>query len=273
MDEKLVDKLVSMKRPEIVQIQGTGTFIYCDYDKRYTQVKPNVFDRQVSNIESFAAYLIKFVDNYLSFKNDTGTEYTGRYTTVSFSQNKATAFLQDDAGCEDRINYHRTLSPQWQLLSDKTNKRLSHNELLRVLQGLRPSFPSSEAYNDFMRQYRKVSFDEKVTVNSQPQVEQGRGGSSIVVEFGRNGGTGQTALPNTLALRMQYARDSQRYYEIELEIDSSLNTDTKDKPKLEFSILWPEQDNVIAQAVSDEIADFKALVAEKLPELLVVVNY
>lgn len=265
MDEKVIDKLVSMKRPETLEIDG-NTYIYNDQHKYYSKISLPSFHREVSNIESFAAYILKYDKRYYD-----GVK--GDNITAIFGLNKAIAMLNDKPDDENKILYERCLSPQWQLLADKTNRRLSHNELLRVLQGLRPSFPSSEAYNDFMRQYRKVSFDEKVTVSSQPQVEQGRGGSSIVVEFGRNGGTGQTELPNTLKLKLQYARDSKRFYDIELEIDSTLNTETKDKPKLEFSILWPEKDNVIAQAVADEISDFKALVAEKLPELLVVVNY
>lgn len=264
IDEKVIDKIIALKRPELIDTIN-GQHIYNDNNKSYSKITRPFLDSEVSNIESFAAYLLKI--------NERFSLTEGKFTTVTFSQNSALCRLEDSPTEESRIKYKRALSPQFSFLLEKLGRRLSHAELLRVFQGLRPSFPSQEAYNEFMRQYRKVSFDEKVTVNSQPQVEQGKGGSSIIVEFGRNGGMGETALPSSLTVKLQYARDSKRFYECELEIDSTLNTDPKDKPKLEFSLLWPEKDNVVAQAVADEIADFKSLAAEKLPELLVVVNY
>lgn len=266
IEEKIFDKILQLKRPELLATMN-GQFIYDDNAKAYKKVTLPVFHAEVSNVESFASYLLTVKNRGALFLAD------GLGSTVVFGQTGATAYLDDRAGQADQIGYKRCLSPQWLAMASTLGKRLSHAELLRVFQSLRPSFSSQEAYNDFMRQYRKVSFDEKVTVSSQPQVEQGKCGSSIVVEFGRGGGIGQTALPCGLVLKLQYARDSNRFYQCELEIDSTLNTDTKDKPKLEFSLLWPERDNVVAQAIADEIADFKALVAEKLPELLVVVNY
>ena len=51
------------------------------------------------------------------------------------------------------------------------------------------------------------------------------------------------------------------------------NLDTKDKPKLEFTLLWPEKENCVALAITNEIQDFKSLTAKDLPELLIVMNY
>jgi len=267
IEEKVLDKLIQLGRPE--QINTTnGQYLYYDYDKCYKKVGKPTLDREVSNIESLAAYLLKLAQRRQIPQHDK----PGVLTTVVFSQNTAVCYLRDEPEA-DTINYRRCLSPQWYYLSEKIGKRLSHNELLRVLQALRPSFTSAESYHEFMRQYRKVSFDEKVTVNSQPLVEQGKGGSNIVIEYNRNNASSQTALPSSLNLRIQFARDSFRFYDIELEIDSALNLDTKEKPKLEFTLLWPEKENVATLAITNEIQDFKSLISKDLPELLVVMNY
>jgi len=264
MKVEVIDKLTTelSRSPLIDTIDGQ--YIYSDHNKQYQKVKVPYFERQVSNIESFAAYVLEEA-------NRRGLDQAGgKGMTVIFAENSAKCLLIDAVDKYDSITYHRKLSPQLARVLEKLRSRLSHLELIRVFQSLRDSFVDN--YAEFMRQYRKVSFDEKTTFNSQPLVEQGKGGSSIIVEFGRNGGTNNTALPATLKLKLQFARDSKRFYEAELEIDSALST-TNGKAGIEFSLLWPEKENVIAQAVTDEINDFKELVKEKLPNLLIVVNY
>jgi len=93
------------------------------------------------------------------------------------------------------------------------------------------------------------------------------------VEFTRAGGnTDSTELPATIPLRLQYARASDRYYDCALEVETEL-VENKSKNEIYFTLLWPEKDNTIDQAIEQELLDFKALVCEKLPELLLVVNY
>jgi len=265
MLKELLDRLLQLNRDPLIPTLTDGQYMYCDRDQQYKKVHIPIFEREVSNIESFATYLLK------EQQRNNLMDDNGLSTTVVFSENRATCYLEDEANKQDKIIYSRENSPQWKYLLEKLNKRLSHADLLRVFQGLRPSF--AQDYHEFMRSYRKVTFDEKTTVSSSPVFEEGKAGLSMGVEYSRaGGGTNKTALPATLNLKVQFTRDSSRFYEVELEIDSCLNT-SKDKPVLEFSLVWPDKDNVIAQAVSDEISDFKALVGEKLPELLVVVNY
>lgn len=265
--QHLIEYIHSLKRSELIETVD-GQFLYSDNAKRYEKIDPPetpVFDRTVSNIDSFAGYILE-VASRRGYDKD-----KGKGMTVVFNESRAWCRLVDDAVNNDTISYQRSVSPQWQTLNKYLTGKLSHKSLIAAFQALYPSF--NEDYTAFMRHYRKVSFDEKITISSQPQVVDGKGGTSLAIEFSRNGNEGQTALPNTLNLKLQFTRDSKRFYAAELEIDSVLNANNREKPALEFSLLWSQKDNVIAQAVSDEIADFKALVAEKLPELLVVVNY
>ena len=265
MLKELLNRVLELKRPDLLSTDTDGQYIYSDRDQQYRKVTVPTFQRQVSNIESFAAYLLK------EQERENLSHLDGLNTTVTFSENRASCQLNDKVSKEDLIAYDRENSPQWKYLIDKLTRKLTHAELLRVFQGLRPSF--DQDYQEFMRSYRKVSFDEKLTINSQPVFEEGKAGVSMGIEFTRaGGGTNKTALPATLNLKVQFARDSKRFYLVELEIDSCISSN-KEKPGLEFSLLWPDKDNVVAQAVADEIADFKGLVSERLPELLVVVNY
>lgn len=263
----IIEYVNSLKRPEVVETVN-GQFLYSDSEKNYRKIIPPeipAFTRTVSNVESFASYILEVASRR---GYDTAG---GKGMTVCFMNAQAYCRLVDDNVSRDTIDYERTLSPQWEYLFGKLGTNLSHKSLVTVLQWLRPSF--NEDYNQFMKHYRKVSFDEKITVNSQPQVIDGKAGSSLAIEFTRNGDGGKTELPNTLNLKLQYTRDSKRFYSIDVEIDSTLNANNREKPTLQFSLLCAEIENTQTQAVADEIADFKALVAEKLPELLVVVNY
>lgn len=265
--QAIINYVNSLKRPELIDTVG-GQFVYSDSTKTYNKIHsldiPS-FTRTVSNVESFAAYILEIASR------NGYDKVNGKGITVCFDSKRAVCRLVDNNTNNDTIIYDRALSPQWEYLFGKIGTRLSHKSLITVLQWLRPSF--KDDYNTFMRHYRKVSFDEKISVSSQPQVVDGKGGSSLVVEFNRNGDNGQTALPNSLKLSLQYTRDSKRFYEAEIEVDSTLNANNREKPSLEFSLLWADIENTQTQAVADEIADFKALVGEKLPELLVVVNY
>jgi len=254
-----IDKLQGLKRPELLET-SQGTYIYSDQDKKYSRLLP-AFGRKVSNVESFASYVLEEARR----RDNT----TGNKITVSFNQEGGHCYLADNENL-DTITYERKLGMPWLYLVGQLKKKLTHAELLRTFQSLRPNIMD---YNAIMLAYRRVTFDEKVSVTSQPLVEQGRAGNSMNIEFTRQGGnTDSTELPATINLRLQYARASHRYYDCALEVETEL-VENKSKNEIYFTLLWPEKDNTIDQAIEQELLDFKALVCEKLPELLLVVNY
>jgi len=254
-----INKLQELKRPELLDTP-LGLHIYNDNNKGYSRLLP-AFSRKVSNVESFAAYVLEEARR----RNNTA----GNKITVSFNQEGGYCYLGDNENL-DTIAYDRRLSMSWLYLVGQLKKKITHAELLRTFQSLRPNIIG---YPDIMLAYRRVTFDEKVSVTSQPLVEQGRAGNSMNIEFTRQGGnTDSTELPATIPLRLQYARASDRYYDCALEVETEL-VENKSKNEIYFTLLWPEKDNVIDQAIEEELKDFKALVLEKLPELLLVVNY
>ena len=271
MLEELLQALLRLKRPDTVVVEGQKdkkTYIYNDSYKKYEEVHdidPKQWSAKVSNIESFARYILK-----LNERHDL-QGLTGLKSTITFQNHAAYFKLTDNALRDDVVEYMRTYSPVWKYLVNNINRPKSHAEILRCIQLLKPYI--TENYDYLIRNYRKITVDENVTVNSQPQAFEGKNGRAVEISYTRKGEDGKTSIPTEFNVEIPFTRGGIRTYKAELEIELVLNTDNKDKPRLDFTLMWPQYTNQEIEAVADEMKDLRELLLPVMPDLLIVENY
>lgn len=232
-------------RREIILKTQIGDYIFNDSAEKYERLIPYL-DRSVSNVESFASYVIEYCNRE---ENSDGHE-----VAVLFSMHGATCYPQDGL-LQDKISYARKKSQQWEQIEKLLDREMTHKELLRAFQLLKPSIGGG--YADLTNQYKKITFDDKVSVTSQPIVENGSAGAAISFNYSvASGGQSQTKLPSEFTLTLQFAWGSSRYYDLDIEIDPSLVKDKNENTIIKFTLIAPQIENLKMQAINDEISDF-----------------
>jgi hypothetical protein len=226
-------------RPEILTT-SRGPHIYSDRQQEYMLLFPP-FERTVSNVESFAAAVIE--------ESRRRENPTGKFMTAIFNE-EGGVFYPDDEKRIDKWLYKRCHSQQWRWLMQYINKPLKHIDFLRALQGLRPSI---NAYPEIIREYRKVKFDSSTVVSGQPMLEKGESGGSIVVTLKTKSGDQEQDMPSSFVVIMPYAKASETDYEFQLEVDACLNENNE----MRFTLLFPDMETIIEQALADEVDYFR----------------
>jgi hypothetical protein len=270
-----IDRLVTLGggvpeegRAALLQAKdGSGRqWLYSDAARGYVPIdRVVVLTGGVSNIESFAALVKEEVIRRES--------QAGEFMTVIFNLNGA-RFSPDDRVCLDSFTYERTLSPQFTALKGYLGKVLEHKQLVSALQVLRPSIVG---YPELIRQFKKVTFNEKTNIVSEPFLTGGVNDNSYSVsvqaqgEGSQSAPTSTTQLPGEFEVELQYARGSEKKYRTTIEVDLStvLNGERKE---LRFTLVAPDLPNVEELAIEDEVAHFCAATAP-LTRLLILVDY
>lgn len=245
---------VDDKRPVELETQR-GTYLYNDGKKEYSPLLPEL-NRGISNVESLAGAVI---EECVRRNNP-----TGNFMTVIFTE-KGGAFYPDDERRLDRWTYERCLSQQWKFLLENLNKEMKHLDFIRFVQGLRPSVIN---YQALIREFKKVTFDGRTSVTSQPIIEDGQGGSQVSFTLETKNGHTQTAMPGDIAIELPFTRGSDKKYSLIIELDVALN----EMDQVRFRPVCPELEVVTEQAIADEVAFFKEQVKEK-SDLLVLLDY
>jgi hypothetical protein len=264
MIKEAIDRIVDIStknRASVLEKNGRMWF-YRDDTKLYSEVELRfVRSHEVSNMESFVT-LVKEELNRAG-------KASGEGATVTLTQIGGQFRLHDTGDGLIQHQYSRTLDPFWTKLAQGAGKFMKHAEFIRFLSGIAPCIAS---YDDLTRQFRKVSFDERMSVTSQPLLDtDGRGGTSFAVEFMARGGATKTTLPAGFDATVNYARGSAAHYDVHAEIDIQLRK-LGEKSELVFGYYCPEIDGieVLAQAAEE------ALCREKLadcPQLLIITNF
>lgn len=233
-----------------------GEHIYSDAKQEYKLLIPEL-ERGISSVESLAMAVLEEATRR---ENE-----TGKFMTVIFTD-RGGRFYPDDKRRLDKWEYERCLSQQWKHLTQYLGRDMKHLDFVRFLQGLRPSVTD---YISLMREYKKVTFDGKTSVTSQPIIEDGKGGSQVAFTLETKNGQTQAAMPGEIKIDLPYTRGSLHTYELTIELDVYLD----DNNQVKFRPVCPDIEAVVEQAIADELEFFKEQTFEKLPELLVLLDY
>lgn len=248
--EKVVDLATKGYRKSVITLDDGSkrSFLYSDAESVYKPLDRVVVRYGgVSNMKSFVALVMEELrrrDNPL-----------GDHATV-YLMATGGRFSPDDRVGLDFFTYERTLHPQWELLFEQAGTYMDHPAFLRLLQALRPSIATQET----VRSFRRVTFDERVKVLSQPQIVDGKNGASYEVEMEVKSGIARTALPTMLTVTLPFSRGSDVSYRLELDIDIQA-IDKDGKRQLKFAILWPDKEGWLTDAITDECEAFREAVS------------
>ncbi len=231
-----------------------GEYLYSDIAAEYKPLLPEL-KRGISTVESLAAVVkeeTKRRDNAL-----------GSYMTVIFTE-KGGVFYPDDKARLDLWTYERCLSQQWQTLLKGLNTETSHLSFIRWLQGLRSSIVG---YPDIIREFKKVTFDGKNSVTSQPIIESGAAGKQVSFTLETKNGVTQTEMPASIPLVLPFTRGGTALYSLTIELDVALQDD-----RVVFRPVVPELESVTEKAIADEVNYFEQELDE-VTDLLVLLDY
>lgn len=258
----LVDGIAAFfgRRQREVEIKTVvGPMLYSDSQGEYERlIKP--LNRQVSAVSALIAATLE------EAKRESNT--TGDMITVDFTLHGGSLWM-DNPNNKNCYTYHRKDSTMLkgikELLANGKNG-LTHKQLLRHFQQLRPAIND---YSLLMAAYRRVSFEGKNKVTSQPIVENGQAGKDISFSLSNGqGGDVETHLPQSFACVAPFSMGNDQHVAIECLIDMAL---IGDEPV--FYVVAPMLDTVIETAILEEVAAFKKGVLETLPEVLVLTNF
>ena len=258
--EYLLELSTTSREPVILLSDGSQRkYLFDDQARKYQEVERFVQrQRAVSNIESFAAMVLEEARRATS---------DGDWMTAVFTTLGAQFHLNDRDG-RTVFAYQRQLAPQWEILVGEAGKQMEHARFVRLLQRLRPSIVK---YPEVLRDFRKISFGAGISIDSAPILEEGKGGLQYRFEVQATTRATQAALPSSIGLSIQYARGSQKRYEIEAEVSIDL-AEKESKKSVGFTLILPDREALEEQAVSDEVAWFREA-TKTLPKLCILEDY
>lgn len=221
-----ISQLVSQANRKAFTIEDERLFQYDDAKQIYEEIEREYVRRHaVSNMESFVA-LVR--EELLRCAPEGGAgskvaEPTGTGATLILTKTGGSFIPQDTGDGRIKHTYVRAIDPFWRAMAEMAGKPMRHVDFLRFLSSVAPAI---ENYDALVRQFRKVFFDERNAVTSQPLLDaDGKGGNAFAVEFAAKGGTTQTALPGGFVFNVHYARGSESEYRVEAELDLQLRKD------------------------------------------------
>lgn len=191
---------------------------------------------------------------------------TGHLMTASFTLDGGQLRL-DDPKLEVTHIYERKPSHGFEALKgfiDSGRRGVTHKEFIKLLQGLKPwIFNSSEILNA----YRKVTFEGKNRVISQPIVENGKAGKEIGFTLEVGQGAIEMTLPQSFLIGVPFAMGSANSIEVECLIDMALEGSD---PR--FYVHAPSLQHEVEQAILKEKQQF-ADNTEELPQILKLASF
>lgn len=227
--------------------------------------------KAVSNIDSFIAAVTEEA-RHLEKK-------TGDKMMVSFSQ--VGGYFQPDVDFESKgikYNYNRKFSNQWKMVKIfLEDDYRNHFSLIQSIQALKPSLDDS--YLDLMRFYSLLKLNSSSELVSQPIfTNNGELGEGYIVQFSLTSGavqkpdaqTQEQYLPTKLKLKLPYVKNSDKLYDLELELSIIKNVNNGFAAKF----LCPDFEQVEEQAMKDEIDKFtNAMFDGNLTDLLITESF
>ncbi len=236
---------------------GKGTLLYSPSEGQY---KPLIERKRyyVSTIEAF-------ID--LAKEEARRTENaTGHLMTASFTLDGGLLRL-DDPKLEVTHIYERKPSHGFEALKgfiDSGRRGVTHKEFIKLLQGLKPwIFNSSEILNA----YRKVTFEGKNRVISQPIVEAGKAGKEIGFTLEVGQGAIEMTLPQSFQIGVPFAMGSANSIEVQCLIDMALEGSD---PR--FYVHAPSLQHEVEQAILKEKQQFTDN-TDELPLILKLASF
>lgn len=267
----LVEKGEELSAPEMISVAGEVTDFTAEewmmilpegksIHRIRDLVTPKGLVRSVGNAEAFLAVLLEEARRR---ENTSGT-----HMTVIFNETGGMLYPDDrNRYNPDSWQYLRKESKQLKALKSALNHECDHAMFLQIMSTLRYLVLDFQA---IYTQMRRVRIDKKVSINSQPKIQNGRSGSEVAINFqieGENGGNGNVSFPAEFVCKLPFASMSSVEYEVDVEVDSWLS-----EKALLFALRSPGLEAIRTKAVLDEIAVFTASAKDALPDLLVVTD-
>lgn len=234
------------------------TLVYNDHDQEYDELEPPIERTDtVSNIDSFTELVVAEAERR---KNK-----TGEFMNVIFTEAGAT-FIADTNDRRDVYHYARKPSAQWKALTARLGVKQNHRDFIVWLQSLQPSIAEFSAV---LQAFRSLQLNRSAKMISEPMLVDGAKGASYEVKLDvKSGGSASASIPQTIGVKLPFARGDQREYEFDVQID--IDGGEGDAPII--TAYAPAVEVIKEKAIVDEMADFDDR-THQLPKLTNLVNF
>ncbi len=265
MTVETIKHIQDSKRPEKIEITRYNNYSESKQeahwdDGRYIVRGNNDIRHEVSNIKSFETVIFAECERL-------GKEESGHNVNINFTSKGGHCLLDADQG-KHKVIFERTKSQQWNLLEGNLNKFLNHQELLYLLQSLKPSI---ENYKPLISHYQKLRMVGKSESISNPCFSNGELGEGYTIKYKLEGNKQEEAeLPMFFEVELPYSKGSEAEYKLDIEILISLDMSNK----LIFKLICPDFEQVEEKAIFDEVEIFKEHCNEaEMHDLLIIENF
>ncbi len=252
------------KRPEKIEITRYNNYSESKQDAyidngAYSIFGNNDIRHEVSNIRSFEAVIFAECER---LDNDYGNN-----VNINFTSKGGHCLLDADQG-KHKVIFERTKSQQWLLLEGNLNEFLNHQQLLYLLQSLKPSLVN---YKPLISHYQKLRMVGKSESISNPCFSNGELGEGYTIKYKLEGNKQEEAeLPMFFEAEIPYSKGSEVKYKLDIEILISLDMNNK----LIFKLICPDFEQVEEKAIFDEVAIFKEHCDKaEMSGLLIIENF
>lgn len=264
MLNELLDRF-DKKRETLIEVTERGVYssrkveaVYNDSNEEYEVKSAQIRSKKVSCVDSF----IDFIDEELKRnKNE-----TGKLATVTINENGGYFTADDDFGgktCE----YNRALTILWKTLKAVANQKLNHEQLLTVLQQLRPCIANFEELYLNLLDIRTIGRSEMI---SNPVFMNGEAGAGYKISYKlQNGTDDESVLPSNFECVVPYAKGRMDVvYKVPVELMFLNNGNGR----IEVLFQVAELEQIEEKALQDEVEYLKEKL-ENYTDLLVLLNY
>lgn len=251
--------------PIIRDVVSGETFLLNPRENKYERIKPMLIvpgrKRGVSNAE---ALLTVVTEEARRRENPTGDDMT-----VVFTGNGG-SFYPDDGNRNNPDVWEFTRKTSRQLKALRTVleiKSMDHVTLLQAMASIRFLVIGFDAVYPAMR---RVRIDKRMSLDSQPRIEEGKTGSTLNFSFqieGGQGGSNKASFPAEFRCKLPLISMSTVEYELDVEVEA-----WGTEKQLLFALRAPSLEAILDQAILAEISTFTAAAKAKLPDLLIVTD-
>lgn len=275
---EFLEKLNELTQPEatimVPRENGVETCIYSPAESAYVSDSfiPHDTAITVSEVESLLALVgaeSRESGAVVIFDGNGATFLPGRTTSGVLDPRGEETSSKDVGRVTTQHKYVRRRSPQWRTLESAlaVGTKMTHLQFLRTLQSLRPSI---ENYPAVYSAYQRISLEAGVKATSAPQVMHGDAGSTLNFTVDVKSGKADVKLPAEFVVNIPLTRfgEVQRFA---VEVDAEVK---QDGGAILFGLIAPEMQLAEEAAVANEVASFRALVAERFEKdrVAVLVN-
>lgn len=252
---------------------GSGRLLVFDpATKKYTETSYVLHQRafRVSSLSSLAALVVM----ELGFREDTPR-------LIIMKPNGAVFYPDVAHPTYHTHTYTRQLSTPFRVLAECVGKgHMPQVPFVRLLQKLAPyvvQHPTERSPTgaELVRAYRSVIFDARTTIVSAPFIEDGKSGYAYKLDIETKGARGEASLPTVCYVNVPFSTGDNgdstvRGYLVRCEMDVAvLDGKTQNEPKSIVFSLTPELEEVVEQAIRDEVAALRVATTD-VPLLTIV---